>query len=918
MNKDRQLLYAITDIQSSWVKQGDSKELYQLLLSKLLELTESEYGFIGEVLYKNQRPYLKTHAISNIAWDQATQAFYAQHAAGGLEFYKLESLYGTVLTSGQPVIANNPYNDPRRGGLPEGHPRMHAFMGLPFTHNGEMLGMVGVANRNGGYDQADVEYIKPFLETCSNILVSRRLRQEHLSAETRLKNRENLLLEILERIPSGILVVDSKGSLCYMNRTAMNIVGDKFTEDFSLSRLPQLCQVYLEGTDQYYAYERMPIIRALHGETATCVDMEIRQGETRLPLQVTATPIKDNSGKITHAVATFNEITELKRQQARIREEEGLHRAILDSAVDAIITIDDHGIIQRVNPATARMFGYSRAELLGENIKVLITEPDRSRHDEYMQNYLRTGQSKIIGIGREVEVRCKDGSLLPCDLTITEVKLPEKRLFKGILRDITERKRIDNMKKEFISTVSHELRTPLTAIRGSLELLLGGAGGALEPLAKELLEIAGSSVDRLILLVNDILDMEKLESGGMKFDLQPQALMPLVEQAVVANQAYAKQYGTFLQITSGLSDLTAVVDTDRFIQVLTNLLSNAAKFSPAGQPVEIYLNRFDGKVRVTVADQGPGIPDAVKDQLFKKFSQLEHSDSQRKGGTGLGLCISKALIERMGGSIGLDSEVGSGSRFYMELPIYQPLIAEVKTETTEFAAGLAAGQRILVCEDDPDIAKLLKLMLEKGGFQADMVNDWSAAFRLLNSYKYGAMTLDLMLPDQHWSDIFKQLRRSDKLRRLPVIVVSAIAKQAKHELKGDALCVVDWLSKPIDEKRLIAAVTQSMTKIGEEISVPQVLYINIGQEQENNIAAILEDVAHVVMAPSLAAADKWLKEMDFHLVIVNLNSATQTELLNLPLLSHRDPPIPLVVISGWDIENEIFSEIKKILTQSPY
>lgn len=496
-----------------------------------------------------------------------------------------------------------------------------------------------------------------------------------------VKQREQLFLDIMERIPSGVFVLDGQGRPCYMNNMAVDIVGDKLNGRFSVQDLPAQCHVYREGSDQLYASEDLPIVKALQGETATAYDMEIRQGDLKMPIQVTATPIKNAGGVITHAVAAFSDISQLKQQQARIREEETLHRALLDSSIDAIITIDEAGIIMRINPAAEKMFGYSKQELLGSNVKMLVPEPHRCRHDSYIQDFLRTGQSKIIGIGREVEAQCKDGRLIPCDLSITEVKLPDKRFFKGILRDISERKRIEQMEKEFIATVSHELRTPLTSINGSLKLLENEAGADMEPLSKELLDIACINCERLILLVNDILDIEKLESGAMKFDLKPERLLNLVDLAVTANQSYAEQHATRIEIVEGAVDDAVLVDRHRFIQVLSNLLSNAAKFSPAGSPVQVMTERADDKIRVTVIDRGPGIPETFKDQIFNKFAQAEQAANAGKAGTGLGLCIAKGMIERMAGRIAYDSEPGQGSRFFIELPVYRSDLSEQDTSS---------------------------------------------------------------------------------------------------------------------------------------------------------------------------------------------------------------------------------------------
>jgi PAS domain S-box-containing protein len=234
--------------------------------------------------------------------------------------------------------------------------------------------------------------------------------------------------------------------------------------------------------------------------------------------------------------------------------------------------------------------------------------------------------------------------------------------------DITERKRAELMKSQFISTVSHELRTPLTSIRGGLGLACGGQLGDIPEQAIPILQIALRNSEHLTALVNDLLDMEKLSSGEMKFDVQQQPLWPLVEGAVTDSQAYAAQHQINLQLLPGDESLQVKVDGQRLRQVMNNLLSNAAKFSPPQSTVTISVAAGEGGVRVVVQDQGQGVPPAFGARIFQRFAQADASDTRQKGGTGLGLAISKELIERMGGEIGYHSTLGEGSSFYFVLP----------------------------------------------------------------------------------------------------------------------------------------------------------------------------------------------------------------------------------------------------------
>ena len=373
---------------------------------------------------------------------------------------------------------------------------------------------------------------------------------------------------------------------------------------------------------------------------------------------------------------TQTDITVLKDAEKALRESEARTRAIVSNVIDGIITIDEGGMIHTVNPAAERMFGYSERELAGQNVNVLAAEPYRSAHDRYLANFLTTGEKKIIGMVRELEGERRNGKRFPIELTVSEVRLGDERVFVGFIRDITQRKEMERLKGEFVSTVSHELRTPLTSIRGSLGLITGGAVGKMSGKVREMIDVAEKNTERLIKLVNDILDMEKIESGSMEFRFGPLDLARLVEQGIETNHGYAEDQGVEFLLTETQPELTVRGDGDRLMQVMANLLSNAAKFSPRGGKVEISVTRHNDKARVSVSDHGPGIPKEFQNEVFSKFTQADSSDTRQVGGTGLGLNISKTIIEKHDGSIGFDTKAGKGTTFYFEVPFYDEGAAE--------------------------------------------------------------------------------------------------------------------------------------------------------------------------------------------------------------------------------------------------
>jgi len=251
---------------------------------------------------------------------------------------------------------------------------------------------------------------------------------------------------------------------------------------------------------------------------------------------------------------------------------------------------------------------------------------------------------------------------------VSEMWVEGERMFCGVMRDITERKKLDRMKDEFVSTVSHELRTPLTSIRGSLGLLSSGRMGEFSETVKNLLNIANNNSERLLLLINDLLDMEKLASGKMEFEYKALELTTFLQEAVEANHGYGTQYNVSFDIVDSQQDAFIYADRNRMMQVLSNLLSNAAKFSPEGSSVEISAKPHNEKIRIRVTDKGCGIPPEYQSQIFERFTQVDSSSTRSVGGTGLGLNIAKAIIEKHYGTIGFTSNPEGGTTFYVDLP----------------------------------------------------------------------------------------------------------------------------------------------------------------------------------------------------------------------------------------------------------
>ena len=608
-------------------------------------------------------------------------------------------------------------------------------------------------------------------------------------------------------------------------------------------------------------------------------------------------------------VNVVRDITERKSAERVMQESAEYTQSILDNVIDGIITIDGRGIVQSFNLAAESIFGYAADEIIGCNINRLMPEPYHSEHNGYLENYHATGIQRIIGIGREVEGRRKDGSVFPMDLAVSRSTYQGQPLFIGSVRDITERKRMDLMKTEFVSTVSHELRTPLTSISGALGLIAGGALGELSGQAKLMLDIAYKNSKRLALLINDLLDMEKLSAGKMHLDLQPQLLMPLVEQALEAVRAYGEQYQVNFELTERADDVQVRVDSGRLQQVLSNFLSNAAKFSPPGAQVEVAVRQCKNRVQVDVTDHGPGIPAEFRSRIFQKFSQADSSDTRQKGGTGLGLAISKELIERMDGLIGFDSEQGRGTRFYFCVPVWQT--QQITPQPVNLS--IPGVPRLLVVEDDPDIAELLSMMLHRAGYQVDVAANGELALDYLAHNEYIAITLDLLLPDHSGIALIRRIRSQTETEALPIIVVSAFAEDGKLALNGE-FNAIDWIGKPVDEARLVAAVRRSLS--AQSVCKPRVLHVEDDADLHQIVAAIGRDVADFDVANSLAEARTKLALERYNLVVldIGLPDGSGWELLMELKRLHPEPPV--IVLSGYELTAEQQASVQSALVKT--
>jgi len=363
--------------------------------------------------------------------------------------------------------------------------------------------------------------------------------------------------------------------------------------------------------------------------------------------------------------------------QSRLAVQSQRQRDIHDNILDAVITLDGHGLIEEANFAAMRLFGDGVRRLDGQPCKQV----------------LGVSLDQVISQA-QVPLTRSDGVAFPAELALSEWRETARVHYTVVVRDLTERQHMARMKDEFLATVSHELRTPLTSVLGALGLLASGAAGALPKAAVPLAEVAKRNGERLSRLIDDVLDLTKLEGNQMVLQLRPMHLAPLLREALSANQGYAQRAGVHLSLEVPEGSPQVRLDADRFLQVMANLLSNAIKHSPAGEAVHVVLTWTEAVVRVRVRDRGPGIDPKFRARMFEKFSQADGSDRRAQGGTGLGLYITRMLVERMGGEVAVDSVAGEGATFIVALPVMDAMLPVLAPWVLHIDSDVDARRRV--------------------------------------------------------------------------------------------------------------------------------------------------------------------------------------------------------------------------------
>jgi len=585
------------------------------------------------------------------------------------------------------------------------------------------------------------------------------------------------------------------------------------------------------------------------------------------------------------------------RVRGRTHELEQLtrrHTSILDGAGEGIVGLDRSARLTFANPAAAALLGRSPDELVGRSFHQ-VTQPHGADGEpipadrDPIAEALADGQIRAV---TDETYRRADGTDFSVELTVAPIRDADE-VTGGVLmfRDVTERRAVDRLKDEFVSVVSHELRTPLTSLRGALGLLQGGLLEEAPPKAQRMVHIAVESTDRLIRLINDILDVERIASGKLALHRQAWPAANLVGRAVAEMRGLAAEAEVHLEIGAVVGNVDA--DADRIVQTIANLLSNAIKFSPAQGTVRVATEEQDSEVLFTVRDEGTGIPPDQHEAVFGRFAQVDASDTREKEGSGLGLAISRGIVEQHGGRIWVRSEPGSGATLCFTLPVVG-ISAEPETPPDVDRSM----PTVLVCEDDPATRAVISDLLSSHGYAVLGAASGEEALALAAQQIPAAVLMDLTLPGVDGWTAIAGLRADERTHDVPVLIVSG--SQPGPAPAG----VAAWLTKPLDVAGLLAALEGAIAAGDPR---PCVLIVEDDPALTQVLAALFAD--HGVMAVQAHTARDALRlsrdiAPDLLLLDLLLPDSDGFALVDWLREDPRLCRVPLVVYSALELDED--------------
>lgn len=852
------LLNALSRAQFQFISDTSPRIIFDELLGNLLSLTKSEYGFIGEVFYNDSgEPYLKTHAITNIAWNEETRAFYEKNAPTGMEFCNLKSLFGEVMTTGKPVISNNPPTDPRRCGIPEGHPPLKAFLGLPFYKGERMVGMVGIANRPEGYDEKMAEYLAPFLATCGGIIDAYRNGQGRKEAEEALRKSEESLADAQRMAHLGNWEWDIIKDELYWSDEVYRIFGLP-PQSFGATYEAFLESVHPDDRETVKKY----VNEALYKKSHYGIDHRIilPDGMERI-VHEQAEVIYDENGKSIRMIGTVQDITESKRVEEEAQRSYHIQTVInallnislknislgeqLDMIIEQIVsifwlTLESKGGIFLVDDSGILLLkahrGFTEEQktlcsrvpsgkcLCGRALssgKIEFADSIDDRHENLYEGVAPHGHycvpimsgEKTLGV---LVLYLKEGH---------RRNVNEEEHLRGIaniLAGIVQKKRaeeeLDKMEAQFLQAqkmeaigqlaggVAHDFNNLMTVVQGNTDLALMTIDEG-EPVYRNLKEI-GRVTAKAAALTRQLLTFSRRQPVSKE-------ILNVNKAVLEMSRMLQRLIGENIFLSTELSpDLwNTEADPGQVEQLLMNLVVNARDAMPNGGKLliktanaridetyrQIYGEGRPGRfVQISVEDTGTGMDAETRAHIFEPFFTTKGIGK----GTGLGLSVVYGIVKGHDGWINVYSEPGSGSNFRIYLPSASGGIEEKGEEAKSFEIS-GGNERILLVEDEKDVKELALLILERQGYKVFGTSTFDEAVSIFKKEggRLDLLLSDIMLTDRSGLELAKELRRE----RPDLKVLFASGYSGEHfQVQADHN--YGFLEKPYTLMELLSAV----------------------------------------------------------------------------------------------------------------
>ncbi|HVL06081.1 MAG TPA: response regulator [Acidimicrobiales bacterium] len=686
--------------------------------------------------------------------------FKSRQGTSAVQADKNATFCAQAVQSDQPLAVPDALDDARFAAhdMVTGDPFLRAYAGVPLhAAGGHRVGTLCVFSPEPRtFTAEELDVLRDLARWAEGELD----RSELAAALAAQRETEGRLRAFMDAVPEAVAMFDGDGRLLQVNPAGERLFG------YRSDQVAGLTIDALLADDTELDELRPQLADLAPGDPPVRLEVDGRHaGGGRIPIEVIVSKATvDGDDRYVVAARDLTERRQAHIAVERLRRQQGL---VLEAAAEGICGIDPDGLIVFANPSARRLFGLALEDPLdGVNLHERFHQsyPDGSPYPwEECPTYRTLHGAGPQRIADEV---FWDSGGRPFAVEYASAPIVEDGAVTGAVvtfTDVTERRAVERMKNEFVSVVSHELRTPLTSVRGSLGLLASGALGPLGADAQRMAEVAVSSTDRLVRLVNDLLDLERIESGKVQLTLGPVAVDRLLRDAAAAVEGMAERAGVAvrLQPVEGIVN----VDADQMLQAIANLLSNAIKFSDRGQAVDVVAERHVASLSIRVVDRGRGIPAEMQDRIFEPFQQVDSSDARERGGTGLGLPIVRSILIRHGGEVTLQSTPGAGSTFTLTVPT---------APGREAVPGEGRPRPVvMVVEDDADLAEVLAVSLRRRGVDVVKALTERSAVTLAERVHPDLIVLDVVLSEGDGYGVVEALRRHPAHARTPVLVYTA-------------------------------------------------------------------------------------------------------------------------------------------------